>query len=401
MNPELEAIVQRMIDAGESEDNIALVIREYQPAQPKAPRSAIEMLGEAEAVNTHPEFMQGQAQAGGKFANLALPIAGGIVGGIPGAAAGAAAGGILDRASGGRPITARGTITDAALGAAGQAAGPLIGKGIQKAGRLVGRGLVRASVRPSAAVRRDFGGSAAVADALLDERVATSAGAGRKIGESARETTALLQQAAPTSTPIRPAELLDDALPVAERSAMRGRLGMVDDTADDIMNRLARMERANPNGIDLTDAQDLKREAQDLATRVYRARAMGNDVTNLSAETDEAVAKGLRKAIEARVPAVGPQNARTQRLIGVQRALGEAEDRPHNLTDMLALLSAGGSLASGHPGPLVAGMAVRALASPRAGASAGIAANELGKALGNPTTSRAALLAALLSGDTE
>jgi hypothetical protein len=306
------------------------------------------------------------------------------------------AGGALRDAAQQQPITARGMLTEGALGAAGQAAGPLIGKGIQKAGRLVGRGAVRASVRPSAAVRRDFGGSKAVADAILDERVATSAGAGRKLGESADETAALLRQAAPTASRIQPSELLDDALPVAERSAMRGRLGMVDTTSDDIVNRLARMERANPGGIDITDAQGLKREAQDLATRVYRARAMGNDVTNLSAETDEAVAKGLRKAIESRVPAVGPQNARTQRLIGVQRALGEAEDRPHNLTDMLALLSGGMSVAAGNPGPALAGVAMRGLASSRGGAATGIAINEAGKALGNPTANRAALLALLL-----
>lgn len=398
----------------------------YQDTLPRGERprrSAMEMLGEAEAVNSNPEFMQGQAKAGGAVMPLLMGMAGGAVGGplgaglgvkyggaiggALGAGLGSATGGALRDASQGRPITARGMLTEGAMGAAGQAAGPLIGKGIQKAGRFVGRGLVRASVNPSAAVRNSYGGGKAVADTILDERLLTGNMANRAVQASSDDVAAELRRVSSIKEmlpeqfrrPIRASEFADDLKPVVRSAADRARLGMADETAN-ISGRLTRIDEANPNGIDLEDAQRLKREAQDLASRVYRARARGAEVTDLGAETNEAVAKGLRRSIEARVPSVAPENARTARLMGARQALEEAEDRPHKLMDVLAMMTGAGGLMTGNIPAAVAGAAaVRGLASPMTGAAAGIGVNQAAKAIGNPQVAKAALLATLLGPD--
>lgn len=315
-------------------------------------------------------------------------LGGGMLGNVPGAAVGAAVGGALERGAKERPVTLSNVAMDAASGAAGQAAGPIIGRLVRGGARMAGRTLVRGAVRPSAALKREFGGGRAIADTILDEATPTSGVAGLRLDQSARALDDLIAGATPTATPIQAAELLDDLTPVVERATMRGRLGMA---VDDPLEQLARMERANPNGIRLNDAQDLKREAQGVASRVYKARAMGQDVNNISAETNEAVASGLRRAIEKRVPEAGPINQRTQRLMGAERALREAEDRPNAMANMLALLA-------GAKNP-AAGVALRSLNSGRIGSAAGIAIDRAGQVVGNPTVNRAAVLAALLSGE--
>ena len=309
---------------------------------------------------------------------------------------GAMAGGSLMRSALDDKAETAGDVTKSALksGATGmvaEGAGRAIGPIVRGAGRLIGRAAVRGAVRPSAAIRREFGGSRAIADTILDERIPTATMAGRKLAGSADEVTSVLRAAAPEAAPIQPAELLDDVTPVIERAGKRASLGLADE-GDDIIERLSAMERANPGGIDLLRAQDLKREAQDLAGAVYKARAAGHNVNSLGAETDEAIARGLRRAIETRTGgptgAVALGNQRTQRLMGATRALREAQDRPNALTNMLSILTGSHSI----PGAV----AMRGMGSSRLGAAAGVGINEAGKALGDPLAIKAAVLAMLL-----
>lgn len=403
---ELEAIVQRMIDAGEPEENIALVIREFQTRPQPPAESGGGLMAAIRAVA--PAALGGRVdasafadpatqQAVGDVAPAGLSILGGMVGGIPGAGGGAALGSMARQASRGEPISLGETAKEGALGAAGQAAGPLIGKGIQKAGRALGRGIIRATIRPSAAVRREFGGAKAVADTILDERALTSGQANQAMRGSRAAALRAVRGARGSAAPIQPSELIDDVAPVARRSALRNDAGMVDDTTDSILDQLTRMERRNPGGIRVDKGQRIKEELQGLSSSTYKARNLGHDVNSLDAEATEGLASGMRRAIERRVPQVAQQNARTQRLIGARRALAEAEDRPAALTNMLATLSAAGGAVSGNLEPGILGaMAIRAMSSPMAGTASGIAANEAGRLLGNPALNRAALLATLL-----
>ena len=376
---------------GMTDDQIsAAAAKLYAETQPKAapPKMGMmEALMAGETATADPQVIQQQGKIIGRASPILGAMAGGALGGIPGAGLGAIAGEAANRGLNSEPITAKGLLRSGAEGAVGQALGPLLGKGIEKMGRVLGRTTVRGALRPSAALKREFGGSRAIADTVLDEKLVTSRVANRKLGESADEVRGMLTKAAPTAPPVRPEELLDDVMPVAARAAERGRLGRPDET-DDILQRLQLMSSRNPKGIDLMAAQNLKQEAQDLAGRVYKARALGNDVTNLAAETDEAVASGLRKAIERRVPGVQGANQRTQRLMGAQRAMQQAEDRPNALTNLMSLATGSQSLATG--------AAMRGLGSSRLGTAAGVGINETGKALGNPEAMKAALLALLL-----
>ena len=418
---ELESIVQRMIDAGEPEANIALVIREFNQPDPAKIQQAVDAAKGARenekriyaenkptARQLVGSFMRGAGE--GAVKNLpaiagmaAMPVTGGMSV-IPGALtmAGAMGGGSLlrsalddkDETLSGALKTAGG---EATVGALTEGVGRGAGRVIQGAGRMIARLPVMATVRPSAAVRREFGGAKKIADTILDEGLMTSGGANQAMRDSRAAALRMARGARHTTAPIQPSELLDDVMPVVRRGETRAAMGMADTTTDDIVSQLARMEKANPGGIRVDKGQVFKEEAQGLSSGAYKSRALGNDVNSLSAETNEAVAKGLRKAIEDRVPAIGPTNARTQRLVGSRKAIKEAEERPHALTNMLSILSAGGGLVSGNPEPGVAGaLAIRALSSPKSGMALGHLINQGSRTIGNPNTIKAAVLAALL-----
>jgi hypothetical protein len=139
---------------------------------------------------------------------------------------------------------------------------------------------------------------------------------------------------------------------------------------------------ATERRIPLTRAQELKREAQNLARTAYRTQERGGVVNDIQMSLNEAIAKAAREAIERRAPEVAPLNARTQELIGVERALGEQANRgiqdrwPTMLTQqgglgVLATLASGGNL------PL--GAAVALGSTPRNLSAAAIGLNETAK----------------------
>lgn len=133
--------------------------------------------------------------------------------------------------------------------------------------------------------------------------------------------------------------------------------------------------------IPLTEAQALKREAQDLATAAYRAEERGAPINAIEAATDQAMAKALRTGIEARVPAVGAINEETQRRLGVRRLVEDAVLKGGGLTSNVvagaAASSAPSLFATGHPvagtAALLTGGAVKGLTSPHFLTSTGVA----------------------------
>lgn len=264
---------------------------------------------------------------------------------------------------------------------------------------------VRGTLRPPKAVREDFGGSKGVANAVLDERVYSDASAQRKLSKSVQDADDLLKAKEAAGTRGVPAKDVANAvvgqpLDVAMR---RERLGVPNATGA-VADRRQRILDANrvpgqPNAtrlIPLTEAQGLKREAQDLA---YEARKAG---LSLDAQADQSVARALREGIEARVPEVGPINQRSQRLLGAQRAFSEAEDRPRALANFLAILGgAGGFAGGGTAGAAATSALMKAADSPRLGALAGITLNEAGNFINAPLLRQAALLARLSAEEPE
>jgi hypothetical protein len=264
---------------------------------------------------------------------------------------------------------------------------------------------VRGTLRPSKAIREDFGGSKGVADAVLKERVFSEGSAQKKLSASVKEADDLL--AAKEAAGVRgvPAKNVADSLTgsPSEAAGRRQKLGKLD-APKAITDRRQAILDANaipgqPNAtrhIPLTEAQALKREAQDMA---YEARR-GN--LSMDAQADSAVARALKEGIEQRVPEVGPINERSQRLIGAQRAFEDAADRPRALTNYLAILGgATGFAGGGTPGGVLGSALVKAIDSPRLGALTGIAMNEAGDVITHPGLLQAALLARLAQQEPE
>lgn len=445
----LQQIVERMVTAGESEADIASVIQHYKaqappPEPPKDGKSVSGFLGNVgkSTVNLIKDSATGAWDLA-KFAADVMPNSSldrkaargqqvmDTVRNAPQIAK-AAGGALKDRygslhaigntvytdpagvaadlstvLTGGAAAAARAPRLAGTLGKVAKATNPLRAATAPAGGALKGAGnlTVRATLRPSKAIREDFGGSKGVADAVLKERVYSEGSAQKKLAGSVKDADDLL--AAKEAAGVRgvPAKDVADSLTGApsESAGRRAKLGVAN-APQAIADRRQHILDANaipghPNAtrhIPLTEAQALKREAQDMAYEARRANL------SMDAQADSAVARSLREGIERRVPEVGPINERSQRLIGTQRAFADAQDRPRALTNLLSLLGAtGGFAGGGTPGALLTSGAMKFADSPRLGALAGIALNEAGDIMTNPKLLQAALLARLAGQEEE
>lgn len=338
MPDQLQSIVERMVAAGESEDNIAAVIQHYKaPAATSAPAgpapsmdpNPINRIGRyvIDTVKRHP--VETMATLGG-LATAPMTAGASLIPAMAAAGLGAAGGagvGIAARQlATGTPEPAVGTLkTMAAQGAAG-AAGEGAGRAVVGAANLVVPKVLKGILRPGKGVQQEFGD---VTDVMRRERipVGKSAAAQERMLASAgkaKDVIAAAEQAG--APPVSVREIAQEVRPVRDTAKLRAKLGKPDETPA-IAARIKGIKAANPNGIPLTEAQTLKSEAQDLASRTFRAIDRGNVVNDIDALTDKGVATGLRKGIEARVPEVAPINQHTQQLMGLTRALEDAEAR--------------------------------------------------------------------------
>lgn len=251
--------------------------------------------------------------------------------------------------------------------------------------------LVRGTLRPPAALREDFGGSKAMADAVLQDRTYSAANAQKKLTGSVAQADSMLADAQAAGTPgVSRVKLARSVLGEPKDTAkLRTRLGVPDATPD-LTETAKAIFKNNPSDIPLTDAQSMKREAGKLA---YEA---GVDNNTVKKAAEKAKAGALRQGIKDRVPAVGPVNQRSERLLGSQQAFSAAEDRPRALTNTLSALGAGAGFAGGGPaGAAIMAALIKGLDSPRIGAMTGIGIDSIGKGLNASTLRQAALLARL------
>lgn len=358
----------------------------------------------------------------------ALPTVGGMVGGAAGMTAGpgaavvspvlAALGGAAGQAGRrviqglrGRDVPQGGALlTDLATAGAveggTQAVGGAIGSGLTRGARRLYQGLAK----PATALRREF--PTLIDDALTERIPLTRGGAGRieaRMRGSAQEADALIDAAqAGGAAPVAVRDVLPALRPVVSTLRQRAEIGQPSQLTA-VGQRGRRLLAAHPQGIPLTRAQQLKRTAQTAASGAYRAQQRGVK-TELSPDDllDEAVAKGLRGAIERRVPAVAPVNARTQSQIGVDRMVNDALSREGNtlaingLRDLGAIGGGAGlGAAVGAPGTgLGAGLLLKLLSTPSTGSHAAILAHDAAR-LGLPTHVLRALMSSRTSAPEE
>jgi hypothetical protein len=333
-------------------------------------------LGSIEAIAKNPK---------GSLATLGAAAATGATGGaalLPmlaaaglGGAGGAATGSMVEAAQGKDPGSVPATMLK--HGAA-QAAMQGVGAGVAAGAGRVARGVMRGTLRPSKRIQEEFGD---VVGTTLKERlpVGASERAAAKMAGSAQQAKQMIGEAqAAGAAPVRAKELHPEMQKVAEKLQKRVELGKVDERPE-LLARAQEIYKQNPQGIPLSRAQELKSEAQEAASQVFRALEKGNVVKDSGALADKAVATGLRKAIEQRVPAVGPVNARTQALMGAKEALEDAEARNVGIVGIGNIL---GSF------------------MPRAASTGAITLNELAR-LPMPNMFRAALLGLMNSGQPE
>lgn len=328
----LQSIVQRMIDAGESEENIATVIRHYKTAQPPEPEKPSHPLarlgyGLVNAIKDHP--VETAATAG---SIAAVPLTGGLslLGGMAAAGLGAAGGAgaaIAGRQMAtGRPESPTGTLgTMASQGAAG-AVGEGTGRVVAGAANVIVPKLLKGILRPGKGIQQEFGD---VVDVMRKERipVGKSDTAHARMMASSQKAKGMVANAeAAGAPPVKVREVVSELGPVRDTLAKRTQLGNPNELPS-VVERAKLLKARNPNGIPLSRAQELKSEAQDAAAKTYKALDRGNIVNDTGALTDKAIATGLRKSIEARVPGVAGVNSRTQGLMGLTKALEDAEAR--------------------------------------------------------------------------
>jgi hypothetical protein len=358
MADQLQDIVQRMVAAGESEENIASVIQHYKPTQaqpaaapPKEPGMVDRMLADNPAL---PPMLRG-TQGVLRTAKANPVQAGAMVGGalatggasIPaqlglaalGAAGGAGYGMLAKGAATGDFGTPAGNAATMAGEGAAAATGQGVGAGIAGALKTGGKLVYKTALRPSASLQREFGDVAETGlreGAVVGQRGVSSTT--NKLGANGAKTRAMIADAeAAGASPVSTREVADAFGDVFKEGRAQAQLGKVDHRPD-VLRRLQTFNQRNPNGIPLSKAQELKGTAQDLASRAYRAEDFGHPITDLSAASDKAMASGLRQGIEKRVPGVAAVNKNSQEQIGLLRALEDATRRNVGIGGLRAML---------------------------------------------------------------
>jgi hypothetical protein len=276
-------------------------------------------------------------------------------------------------------------LQNAALQGAGPVLG-LLGKGLYKGGTaLLPKGIKQASPNIASTGFRE--------GIALTRRGAEKAD--RAISGSAAKADGMIAAAERGGAlPIPPMEVLRELRPVGTKIRNQEDLGIPSDMPA-LMTRAKGFLGRGP--IPLTKAQDLKREAQDLATTAYKARDKGAVINSTEALTNEAQARGLRTGLEKRVPGLGETNTRTQDLIGVRDGAEHASQTGHILS-RLGGTGAGAMWAGAGGDPLMALAGAGAgamLTTPGGLTSAGLALKGAGQVL--PDSVRAAILLELLS----
>jgi hypothetical protein len=333
-------------------------------------------------------------------------VGGGVVGGpggaYVGATLGAGAGGALGQ--GAQDLVQGRTPSLGDMGDAGvkqgvlEAGGRALGAGVGALGRGMYRGGVALLPRTMKEAHPN------IAATGLKERIALTkrgaAKANREVAGSATTARRMISDAeAGGAEPIDPATVNQAMGQVGQRMRAEAALGLPDETPT-LRARSQAFSRQHMGGIPLTRAQELKEVAQDRSVSAYKARDRGAVINNNELLMDEAQARGLREALESRVPNLGATNARTQNLMGVRDAAEHAAGTGHVLSRTTG--AAAGALIGGSGGGLLPAVAAAAgglaLTTPGGLTSTGLALDRLAPYIykGGANAARlAAILAAL------
>lgn len=228
---------------------------------------------------------------------------------------------------------------DVARDATVQGATQLAGGAIAKGAGALGRGLYTKALGAPKALRSEFPG---LIETGIEEGVIPGTNAGLAKATAARTASAQAARDIVANSPAAQAGVRIPTTTVTRGlDPLRAEVAPRP-TAIDAQNAIDAFEQnmvaSHPQGFSLQDLVKTTRAAQGEATAAYKAAERAG-AAGMDAEANEAVAKRGRGIIEHFAPEVGPQNARTQALIGLQRALKDTTLRPHVLSGTMSTLA--------------------------------------------------------------
>jgi hypothetical protein len=284
--------------------------------------------------------------AGGLIGGLGGTAFGFGFGGIPGGVGGAALGGAAGEAAKQlinrmRGVEAPATAGEAAMniGREGlvQGGSELLGGAAMKGGKMAAHGLMDMAISPAPTLAKEFTTAAGdIADTALREKLPVG-----NIMPGTRKGSNMAQQALRESAGATRQLLTDAGAAGTTFDAQTVARGPVTQLVGDIarqplstseLNHIADMfteYSGNHNTMTPAMLKDMKQAAQRIAKPIFKALNQGNVVPageSLKAQFNKAIADGAKDALET-IPGVGASEARTQTLIGANKAIRQAEVR--------------------------------------------------------------------------
>lgn len=305
------------------------------------------------------------------------------------------------RANGAEPNPSRrdafSRMSDGVMGGGVATAAPGMVAGGFRIAQGLGKRLYAGLLKPSKAVRQEFGD---VSQGLLDKHRLISRGgaeaAETAVDESAKVADDMIASAPKPSPGVSARRVVQEFRPV--RDAVKARVEAGVAPASEISKiaerarRIGKTAKDSGGRIGPEKAQLLKRTSQDAAQGAYRQMERGNTkMLGTDDLLDAATARGFKGGIEDIIPGIGQQNQATQKLIGESRALADAVGRTSNhlpfgsVSDLAAM-----TVGAGNP---LLGIAGKASTMAGPGSAIAIALNELGKHGLDDATQRAISIA--------
>lgn len=273
---------------------------------------------------------------------------------------------LINRARGrGGPETAGEALTDIGREGAVQGAAAAVGQGLVRTAGAAARPLMNSAVRAGKMLKREFGDIAGHAlkyrvpvgkNVMLPFLQKGSTKAGEMRGASGAELERVLTEMEARGHKLTVTDLLNYVNrriksmaknPVtAEESAALS--GLRKELVERVNPRGPKGRMTKPTKLAPRAVHEVKTAAQKRATRYYRAEAGGAnpEVVGPKQTFNRDLARGSRAALENLDPRYGPINRRTQELIGLERAVSNAELRDPPPMSLM------------HPGSLPIGSAI-------------------------------------------
>lgn len=400
------AVIQRMIDAGESEETIASVVRHIASLAKPSARDDLDKMG-VDPIAGRTSDPLGPMLPTSDAVIDALPTIGGTVGGIVGAAGGpvpsialasllgAGGEGFRQAINAGRgryedvPESAGGRLKQVGAQGAVQGAAEGIGHGTAAALKPIAKVAYGAAMRPVKWMRDKYGLNNMLESGLKHRIFPTAGGAqkarGLNAGLKAERTGMAQAYDAGGGAPIDLQRAGTRGLePIMERSRGGAAATGAPDQTEFVLDRLRRVIAAEGPTASAERTLQLGRSADELSIPAYKQAARtGINVPDVS---DAGLAKGFGKGYRGElVDALGPDFAKKGADARTLYGVGEAAERMGGEQNILTKVATGalmaGTAATGEgPGNTVtAGAIMHALLNPRAQASAAFALPVIGR----------------------